>query len=83
MTSTETEGTVETVLEYELEESAKYSRGFWVDLADRTISSAAGAALALATAVSFDLLKPDLAGILAVVGTAALISVLKALAVAK
>lgn len=61
----------------------KYSKGFWIDLADRTISSGAGAALALATAVSFDLLKPDVAGIAAVVGTAMVISVLKALAVLK
>lgn len=60
---------------------SKYSKAFWVDLADRTISSGAGAALSLATAVSFDLLKPDVGGIVAVVGTAMVISILKALAV--
>lgn len=61
----------------------KYSRAFWIDLADRSISTAAQAALGLATAVSFNLLHPDFGGIIAVVGTAALISVLKALAVAR
>lgn len=61
----------------------KYTRTFWVDLADRAISTAAQAALGVATAVSFDLLELDLPGILAVVGTATLVSVLKAFAVAR
>lgn len=62
---------------------AKYTRPFWIDLADRAVSTAAQAGLGVATAVSFNLLELDLPGILAVVGTATLISVLKAFAVAR
>jgi hypothetical protein len=62
---------------------SKYSKAFWLDLLDRSVSTAAQAGLGLATAVSFNLLKPDLSGIAAVVGTATLISVLKAFAVAR
>lgn len=62
---------------------AKYSRAFYEDLGDRVVSTAAQAALGIATAQSFDLLHVDLLGFAAIVGTAALISVLKAFAVAR
>lgn len=61
----------------------KYTREFYADLGDRVISTAAQAALGVATAAGFDLLQPDLAAYGAIVGTAALISVLKAFAVAR
>lgn len=61
----------------------KYTRTFYVDLADRAISTAAQAALGITTAAAFNLLELDLPGILAVVGTATLVSVLKAFAVAR
>lgn len=61
----------------------KYSRTFWIDLADRSISTAAQAALGLVTAAGFNLLHPDPIAAAAVIGTAAIISILKALAVAR
>jgi len=61
----------------------KYTRAFWVDLGDRVISTGAQAGLGVATAAGFNLIEIDLPGIAAVVGTAALISVLKAFAVVR
>ena len=62
-------------------EPAKYSRGFYADLADRAISTAAQTLIGVATAAGFDLLEFDLAATAALVGTATAISILKAFAV--
>lgn len=75
--------TQENPIAVEVVNPSKYSKAFFIDLADRAISTAAQAALGLATAVSFDLLKPDIPGIFAVVGTATIIAILKAFAVAR
>ena len=61
----------------------KYTRAFWIDAGDRVVSTAAQAGLGVATAAGFNLLEIDAAGIGAVIGTAALISVLKAFAVVR
>ena len=61
----------------------KYTRAFWIDLGDRVVSTAAQAGLGVATAAGFNLIEIDLPGIAAVIGTAALISVLKAFAVVR
>jgi len=54
---------------------------FWADLAERVITSAAGGALAVATAGGFGLLEVDSWQALAVgAGSAALLSILKGLA---
>jgi anti-sigma-K factor RskA len=62
-------------------DAPKYSKAFWIDLADRVVSTAAQAGLGLATAAGFDLIHPDLPAIAAIIGTASLVAVLKAFAV--
>lgn len=56
-----------------------WSRGFWAATAERVLVTAVQALLAVLTADGFDLISADWRGILVAVGTAALLSLLKAI----
>lgn len=60
-----------------------FTRLFWKDTAERVVSTAAQAAIGVLTADGFDLVNFDAKASLAVVGTAALVSFLKALVAEK
>jgi len=59
----------------------KYSRAFWIDLADRAISTAAQSAIATLGAGAIGILEVDVQTVLSVAALATVLSVLKAFAV--
>lgn len=77
---------VATVTEIELAEAestepSKYSKRFFVDLADRVASTVAQAALGVITVNATGIIDVDFAGVASVAALAGLVSVLQAFAI--